>query len=122
MLTFVGTTYSTTSEVLQALVSRKVTGVLLESNEAATLSKYFSDNSLRVAQEILSSRGLGIVLSGEMVGLHTQIRAFVKENSDFIEKIVAKGTASGTKVEKAKVGSILPQIMDHFFNIIAKLG
>ena len=72
----------------------KVQGALLEVNEASNLQNYLSENELKIAGTIKSGSGFGIVLTGEMAGMHPEIRTYVETNSARINELVKNYTKS----------------------------
>ena len=84
---------------------------LLEMNNAANLQDTISKNKLKIAKEIKSLTGIGMVLSAEMAGLHKEIRAYVKNNAEVIQGLVKTYTKE-VKVRKTDdfIYS-LPQLM-----------
>ena len=87
-----GKNFTNSKEVLQALLNNEVEGALLETNEAGTLFEYISKNGLLVRKKIDSTKGIGFVLSGSMIQLHSEIRAYVKSNKDVLNSILKNAT------------------------------
>ena len=78
--------------MLNALISRKVKGALLDENEVANLQKYLTQNKLRIAQKIESSKGIGFLLSGEMISLHSEVSNFIDENPRIVQMLIRNAT------------------------------
>ena len=67
-------------------------GALLEANEAAFLLDFISKNNLLVKKRIDSTKGTGILLSGGLTSLHTDIRTYVNNNQDMINAMLKNET------------------------------
>ena len=87
-----GLNFTTSKDVLQAVLDKEVRGALLEINEAAALADFISGNGLLVKKKIDSTKGVGFVLSGGMKGLHSEIRGYVKSNQDILDTLLKNVT------------------------------
>ena len=83
--------------MIDALIAKRVDIALLEINIAANLQDTLQQNRLKIAKEIKSTTGIGMVLSAEMAGLHKEVRAYVRNNAEMIQGLVSNFT------EKVKV-------------------
>ena len=91
-LSDLGKSFLTPKEVLQAVISGQVKGALLETNEASTLLDFISDNNMQITKVFESPKGIGILLAGELADLHSEIRSYIKENRDLIDKLLDNET------------------------------
>ena len=88
----IGRNFTTSKDVLQAVIENEVRGALIETNEAAALFDFISENNLLVRKKIDSTKGVGFVLSGGMAGLHSEIRSYVKSNQNVLDEMLKNKT------------------------------
>ena len=88
----IGEIYRTSQQVIDALKNGKVQGVLLEINEVSNLQDYLTTNELKISQLIKSGSGFGIVLAGDLAGMHPEIRSYVETNSAHINQLTKNYT------------------------------
>ena len=67
-------------------------GALLEINEASNLQDYLRENELKISKLIMSGSGFGVVLTGDLAGMHPEIRSYVQTNSAHISELMKNYT------------------------------
>lgn len=82
----------TLEEALDALENRRSDGVLLDAYVAGSSLQNFIKTPYRVRRVIETSKGMGVVLSGDAVVLRFRVRDFIKKNAKRITKIIENST------------------------------
>ena len=81
-------TYTTTDQVLQALRSREAKVALLDLMTIGTYQNKLGSMGLRLQEIIKTTSSYGMVLSGELVRLQTEISSYISSENKKITNLV----------------------------------
>ena len=87
-----GKIYTDNDQMITDLADRFVDGILIDSLVAADMADKLSARKLKIAKLIPEPAGWGIILSGELLRMETEIRSYVKFSQDMIKNMVENAT------------------------------
>ena len=89
---FIEQAYTSIQQLADSLKSGEVEAVLIDVYSAATNEHIFKHPTIRVQDIIKYDKPYGLILSGDLVNVHEEIRDFIASNQALILQIVENST------------------------------